>query len=45
MEWINPDYADVVACLRTAKIAIHSEDDRPLRGFLVTDPAPAPEAD
>ncbi|GAA2671451.1 hypothetical protein [Streptomyces lunalinharesii] len=44
MEWINPKYADIVASLRIAKIAIASEDDRPLRGFLV-DPAPEPKQD
>ncbi|GAA5610578.1 hypothetical protein Spla01_01716 [Streptomyces platensis] len=35
MEWINPEYADLVRSMRIAEAAIGSDDRPPLRGFLI----------
>lgn len=40
MERIDPKYADLVASMRTAEVAIGSEEGPPLRGFIVDQPAP-----
>jgi hypothetical protein len=37
MEWVNPKYADLVASMRTAEIAIDGDEDAPLRAFIVPD--------
>lgn len=39
MEWINPEYADVVSSMRVAEAAIGSDERAPLRGFIVPDVA------
>lgn len=40
MEWTNLKYADLVASMRTAEVAIGSEEGPPLRGFIVDQSGP-----
>lgn len=35
MEWIHPEYADLVRAMRSAEVAIGSDDRPPLRGFRI----------
>ncbi|MFF8784193.1 hypothetical protein [Streptomyces sp. NPDC015125] len=37
MEWINPKYAEVVKAMKTARVAIGSDERPPIRAFLVPD--------
>ncbi len=43
MEWIQAEYADVVASMRTAEAAIGKDGNPPLRGFLIPDSPAVPE--
>ncbi|MFF8369593.1 hypothetical protein ACF05W_12210 [Streptomyces lydicus] len=40
MEWIRPEYADIVASTKVAEAAIGRDGEPPVRGFIVENPAP-----